>query len=98
MDDNYEIHSILEFGDIPSNGLWWVLSPAGKSPSISAGAASLLETHFNGYHSSITFSGGATPAGFINEINKLDLILGKWKSVPNEVLDFFSLLANLFHI
>jgi len=84
MDDNYEIHSILEFGDIPSNGLWWVLSPAGKSPSISAGAASLLETHSNGYHSSITLSGGATPAGFVNEINKLDLILGKWKSVPNE--------------
>ena len=32
--DGYEIHSILEFGDTPTPGLWWVLSPNGKSPTI----------------------------------------------------------------
>ena len=85
MSDGYEIHSILEFGDVPSSGLWWVLSPSGPSPSIRAGAASLLTTNAKGFHEEIIFSGGATPAGYINEINKLDLVMGNWSALSNEV-------------
>ena len=42
MSDGLEIHSILEFGDEPVHGLWWVLSPSGESPPVRAGAALLI--------------------------------------------------------
>jgi len=80
MSDGYEIHSILEFGDRPTPGLWWVLSPNGKSPIIRAGAASLVLKGGDGrnYDESVVFSGGATPAGFISQVTKLDMVKGEW--------------------
>ena len=85
-DDGYEIHSILEFGDRPAEGLWWVLSPAGKSPPIRAGAGSLVIKKNNlEYDESIVFSGGATPAGYLSDIVKLDLIHGEWQNLSNQV-------------
>jgi len=84
-DDGYEIHSILEFGDKPAEGLWWVLSPAGKSPPIRAGAGSLVIKKDNvEYDESIVFSGGATPAGYLSDIVKLDLIHGEWQNLSNQ--------------
>ena len=76
--DGYEIHSILEFGDVPTPGLWWVLSPNGKSPTIRAGAASLVQKGDRSFDESLVISGGATPAGFINQVTKLDLVKGEW--------------------
>ena len=85
-DDGYEIHSILEFGDKPAEGLWWVLSPAGNSPPIRAGAGSLvIKKKDEEYDESIVFSGGATPAGYLSDIVKLDLIHGEWQNVSNQV-------------
>ena len=37
------------------------------------------------YDESIVFSGGATPAGYLSDIVKLDLIHGEWQNISNQV-------------
>jgi len=97
-DDGYEIHSILEFGDKPAEGLWWVLSPAGKSPPIRAGAGSLvIKKKDEEFDESIVFSGGATPAGYLSDIVKLDLIHGEWQTVSNQVISQFETVETPGH-
>ena len=48
------------------------------NPVIRAGAASLVINNNQPYDNSVLISGGATPAGFINQVTKLDLIKGEW--------------------
>jgi len=87
MTESYEIHSILEFGDNPTPGLWWVLSPSGDSPPIRAGSECLIkksEKHPT-MDSCIILSGGATPHGFIDNVTKLSLFHGSWKKLSTNV-------------
>lgn len=81
MSDGLEIHSILEFGDEPVQGLWWVLSPSGESPPIRAGAASLIIANEERpeLDERILITGGATPDGFIDNCVELNLFTGAWK-------------------
>jgi len=81
MSDGLEIHSILEFGDEPVQGLWWVLSPSGESPPIRAGAASLIVANEERpeLDERILITGGATPDGFIDNCVELNLFTGAWK-------------------
>ena len=48
------------------------------NPNKRAGAASLVINNNQPYDDSVLISGGATPAGFINQVTKLDLIKGEW--------------------
>ena len=84
MSDSYEIHSILEFGDRPAPGLWWVLSPSGNSPPIRAGAEMFVKKGSK-WDESITISGGGTPGGYINDISRLCLFRGEWQPVSKKV-------------
>lgn len=86
IDKGYEIHSILEFGDDPAPGLWWVLSPSGESPPIRAGANVMIRKSENSFDDKIIFSGGGTPTGFIKDVTELSLLSGSWEKLPNEGL------------
>ena len=85
MSDGLEIHSILEFGDEPAHGLWWVLSPSGESPPIRAGAASLVVKNEERpeLDEKIVITGGATPDGFIDNCVELNLFTGAWKALES---------------
>lgn len=86
MSDSYEIHSILEFGDRPAPGLWWVLSPSGNSPPIRAGAEMFVKSSIDSdWDESVTISGGGTPGGYIDDISRLCLLRGEWEQLPKKV-------------
>jgi len=83
---DYDIHSILEFGDRPAPGLWWVLSPSGESPPIRAGAECLVRKcpQRPELDSEIVLSGGGTPHGFIDDVTKLSFLCGAWTKLSKQ--------------
>lgn len=87
MSESYEIHSILEFGDTPASGLWWVLSPAGESPPVRAGTDCLIRQSpkHPSMDGSIIVSGGGTPQGYIDDVTELSLFHGTWKKLATKV-------------
>lgn len=87
MSESYEIHSILEFGDTPASGLWWVLSPAGESPPVRAGTDCLIRKSpkHPSMDGSIIVSGGGTPQGYIDDVTELSLFHGTWKKLATKV-------------
>ena len=37
-----------------------------------------MKANERNYDEAVVFSGGATPAGFINQVTKLDMVKGEW--------------------
>lgn len=73
-----ELHPILESDVCPNNGLWYVVSAVGESPSMRVGQTATFVKGTDGKNGQVVVIGGANPDGAFAETFILDLQTFSW--------------------
>ncbi|XP_002741551.1 uncharacterized protein LOC100373945 [Saccoglossus kowalevskii] len=73
-----ELHAILEPGDTPTAGMWYVLSPKGEPPSMRVGHTITFIPGKDDKQGKMLLVGGANPSGPFNDLHILNLEFYEW--------------------